>query len=324
MTDININVDGEVDANDPVDQKKKKPSAWQRIRGSRITLSVFAVLLCLTPLLTTRLAALATETSKLSSHYLSDSGNYPPYTIVLICTLLLPFLSFIIIDKTTLEKEHVIPRLSNIFPACGAAISAYLFFYFSTAENIFEGENKWAGYISLCAGAASAFFILKIFGNKAFPKLAAGLRVLTAIGVFALCTLIIISLYLDYSTELNSHFKLAVQFGAVGVMLGTMADARSALGNVTVRRYIAFKSIALTLTSVCTALIITRMFDEIDAYKMENCITSLSVDDLVIHFQSSPTVCASYVVSSIFFATYAACIVCEIIFAAITVRKGNP
>ena len=324
MTDIDINVNG----GDPTDtaapapqDKPKEPSAWQRLRGSRIATAILAILFSLTPLLATRLAVLATETGKTGSHYLSDSKYYLPYTIVLICTLLLSFLPFIFINSSKLDKEHIVPRIFNLIPACGAAFTAYLFFYFSSAEGFFESENKWAMYISVCGFICAAFFILKILGNKMLPNVMAGLRVLGSIGVFAFCALIIVSLYLDYTTELNSHFKLSVQFGAVGVMLSTMADARSALGGITTRRYLAFKSAALTLTSTCAASVFTRALDEISAYKIDQGILNLSLDDLVIHFQSTPSACASYLLASFFFAACAVCIIPEMIFAALTSHK---
>lgn len=326
MTDVDLNMDnGGLD--DTAEQKNKKqirlPSFFVKVRESRITALTLAILFTLIPLPATWLAVLATESSKLSSHYLTDSEYYVPFTVSLICALLFSLLSFVLLDRSKMKEEHIVPRIFNLIPACGAAISAYLFFYFSSAEKIFEGENKWAMYIALCGAISAIFFILKIFGNKVFPKLSAGFRILTAIGVFAFCALIIISLYLDFNTELNSHFKLSVQFAAVGVMLGTMADSRSALGSVTVRRYLAFKSLALALTLTGASSVLIRAYGEIAAYKLELGVESLSVHDVVSHFQSYPTVSASYVICSVFFMTYAACVISEILFTALSSHKSE-
>ena len=304
------------------EKREKSPGVWARIRGSRITVSVLAVLLVTAPLVATRLVALATGSGKLGSHYLSDSELYVPFTVTLICTLILSLLPFLLLDRSRLEGEHLVPRIMNLIPAIGAAFTAYLFFYFSTAR-VFEGEDKWALYISLSACVAAVYFILKIIGNSVLPNVMSGLRILTAIGVFVLCALIIVSLYLDYDTELNSHFKLSVQFGAVGIMLGTMADARSALGQVSKRRYLSFKAIALTLTSTGAASVLVRAFDEIEAFKQKQGIAALSVDDLVTHFQSSPSASASYVICSLLFVTYSACVIAEIIFGAIAANKSR-
>lgn len=329
MTDIDNNINlgesGETAEFDAVssetNEKAKKPTAlrtaWTRIRKSRITVLIFSILLAIAPLVATRLAALATESGKPRSHYLTDSANYTSFIVLLICTLIFSLLPLIFIDRRKFGKEHLVPRILNLIPALGAAIAAYLFFYFSTA-NVFEGESKWALYISLCGCVAAMFFLLKTVGNSKFTNVMAGLRVLTAIGVFAFSALVIISLYLDYNTELNSHFKLSVQFASVGVMLGTMADVRSILGSVTKRRYLSFKAIALTLTSTGAASVFVRASEEITAFKADQGIANLSIHDLVTHFQSHPSAAASYVICSLFFVTYAASVAAEIIFTSFT------
>ena len=329
MTDIDKDMNtpngNETENTSPVSEKKaKKPSAllaaWAKIRGSRITVSILAILLATVPLIATRLAAEATGEGKLGSHYLTDSEHYTAFITALICTLVLSLLPFVFLDKAKFGKEHLVPRILNLIPALGAAAAAYLFFYFSTAK-VFEGESKWAIYIAVCGGVAAIFFLLKIVGNGFLPDVMGALRVLTAIGVFAFCALIIISLYLDYNTELNSHFKLSVQFGAAGVMLGTMADARNALGRATKRRYLSFKALALALTSTGAASVFVRASDELARFKSDQGLTSLTVDDLVLHFQSSPSASASYVICSLFFVTYAACAAAEIIFTVFSKDK---
>lgn len=327
MTDIdnNTNNGGAPDATTPdgtpitQGQKKKEPSEvmklWRKIRGSRITALVFAVTLVILSIFAIAFAINATGSGKPGSHYLSDSAFYLPFAVLLISALILSLLPFIFLDRTRLSKEHLVQRIFNLFPAFGAVATSYLFFYFSTAK-VFEDNSKWALYLSLAAGVSAVYFILKIINCNISPNVMASLRIITAIGVFLLSALIIISLYLDYNTELNSHFKLSVQFGAVGVMLGTMADSRSALGNVSKRRYISFKAIALLLTSTGAASVLIRAVAEIAEFKQKQGLLSMTVDDLVVHFQSSPSASASYVICSLFFITYTLCAIPEIICAA--------
>ena len=75
--------------------------------------------------------------------------------------------------------------------------------------------------------------------------------------MFALGAAIIALLYLDFNIELNSPFKLAVQFGAVALILGTIADARSMLSRIKAGWFIFFKSISSSLCLICCGLIFT-------------------------------------------------------------------
>ena len=334
MTDIDNNTNnGAPDAATPSGtptqegQKSKEPSEalklWRKIRASRITAPAFAAALVIFSAFPTVLAINATGQGKPGSHYLTDSELYLPFAVLMISALILSLMPFIFLDRARLSKEHLIQRIFNLFPACGAAATSYLFFYFSTAK-VFEDNSKWALYISLAAGVSAVYFILKIINCNISPNVMASLRIIFAIGVFALCALIIISLYLDYETELNSHFKLSVQFGAVGIMLGTMADARSALGKVTKRRYISFKAIALMLTSTGAASVLVRAVTEIAEFKQKQGLTHMTVDDLVVHFQSSPSASASYVICSLLFITYALCTIPEMICASVAANKDEP
>ena len=325
MSDLDKDIENNDIIDPPTSEKAKIKSLTtllERIREKRITA---AVLLCLYASLLSLSAVfshLATESGKLSAHYLTDSEHYTTFVISLICTLIFPLIALVAFDNYILEKEHLIPRILNLVPAAGAALSAFLFFYFSTAS-VFEADSKWAPYISFCAIISTIFFLLKMCNNRFAPNVMAGFKILTAIGVFAFSALIIVSLYLDYTTELNSHFKLSVQFGAVGVIIGTMADVRASLSRISRRAYLIFKMTALTLTLTSAISILTRATDEISAFAQRQRLDSLTVHEYVQHFSQNPVASASCVIASAFFVSYAACVAFEIALNAFSTKSGG-
>ena len=149
-------------------------------------------------------------------------------------------------------------RFSNLLPAL---LSLYAAFFALTDEVL----GQWGNAVLICSLITALFFALKIFPRFTVPK------VISGFGVFVLGAVIIASLYLDHVIEINSHFKLLVQFGAAGMILGTMADLRvelsartpdgsklpdSQFSKIGVKGYVFLKSLSLTLCLVCSAAVI--------------------------------------------------------------------
>ena len=86
---------------------------------------------------------------------------------------------------------------------------------------------SWDMGFALIALGAAVFFMLKPLHGREAAK------IFFSFGVLSLGIAIIAMLYFDREIELNSPYKLAVQFGAVGVMLGTLADAREVMSRIT-------------------------------------------------------------------------------------------
>ena len=140
--------------------------------------------------------------------------------------------------------SECISRCLSVLPA----IAAFYVFYFALSD---ESLGSWGNAVLVAALVSGVFFILKIF------KDACAGRVIGGFGVFALCAIIIASLYLDHEIELNSDFKLLVQFGAGGIIIGTIADIRNALSRIQTAWYIALKATGFILCGVCAAVILS-------------------------------------------------------------------
>ena len=164
-------------------------------------------------------------------------------TVINITSFVLPFICALILSRVNTASNIKRTGWSSLLPLVASLYLAY--------HTLMNDLGEWGDAILLLSLITSAFFILKTFINKD------ALKILGAIGIFALGTAIIGLLYLDFEIELNSPFKLAVQFGAVALMLGTIADARATLSRIKPAWFVFFKSIASSLCLICAGLILT-------------------------------------------------------------------
>ncbi len=239
-------------------------------------------------------SVIAVLNCQIDSKYLSGEGQ----SILPAVSLISTFFPIVCLPFFKGAGSIAIPPASRFFSIPTAAAFIYLI-YFVTVFGV-EGNNtsasslgKWDTAILLLSITAALFFTLKLL-NKAEL-----LRAICAICIFALCTAIIAFLYLDFDIELNSAFKLAVQFGAVALIFGTIADARALLSRIGYGWFILLKSIAASLSLICSCLVITA-------------------------FARSFTVLPeSYLALSIVYFCYALSVVAELIFISIDRFKAQ-
>ena len=197
-------------------------------------------------------------------------------------------------------KSARVARFSSILPA----LASFLTVWYAASDDSLGG---WGKAILICGAVSIAFFVLKLFKHQIAPK------ALTGMAVFALCAVIVASLYLDFSIELNSHFKLLTQFAAAGVICGVIADIRAALSSsfydspkkvqrnyvrVYMRGYVFLKLISTLVASACSATVI-------------------------LYFAKGNTAFGThYLVYSIFAFSYAVSSTCELIAALISAVKS--
>ncbi len=211
-------------------------------------------------------ACVAADASDPASRYLTDLGSSKVLLAVLIAAIALPTLASAAFRG---EKTSCMPLAIRLFSTPAAAASVFLsYFTYKNMKEIWGGisitkdgdAEKYLQYLlPACALISAIFFVLKIFDNLETAKF------ICSLGVFALSTLIIASLYLDFSIELNSPYKLAVQFAAVAVMLGTMADMRHILSKTGAGRFIYLKAIAAILALLASGLVFTVWPSEANA-----------------------------------------------------------
>ena len=202
---------------------------------------------------------------------------------------------------SSMIKSAYVARISNVFPA----VLSVLVMLFALFE---ETLGKWSDLVLILGALSAVFFILKAFKKPTSSK------AITGLAVFGLCAVIIASLYLDFKIELNSHFKLLVQFGAAGVICGVIADIRAALSSsfyessktvqrnyvrITVRGYLFLKLLSVALSLVCSVTV-------------------------AIYFAEGNTALGMhYLLYSLFTLAYAVSSICEIIAAVISVIKSH-
>ena len=236
------------------------------------------------PLVAGIIAAIIAFGCDINAKYLADPANLA-LTVTVVAAILVPFVCAVLLSRKSQECSVTRTGWNSLLP-----LAASIFLSYHTLVN---DLGQWGDAILLLSLVATAFFILKMFNNSDT------LKILCAIGVFALGTAIIGLLYLDFEIELNSPFKLAVQFGGVALMLGTIADARATLSRIRSCWFVFFKSVASSLCLLCAGLVFTVF---------------------ARGFKILPDV---YLVLAIFYACYAVNSIAEIMSASIPIQGSD-
>lgn len=186
-----------------------------------------------------------------------DSGHFRVCSISAVAAVIVLLIFGKVADKVTGKVENsdeaAESRLTSVFDCISRylsilpAIASFYVFYFALSD---ESLGTWGNAVMVAALVSGVFFLLKLFKGACAGKVIGGF------GIFALCAIIIASLYLDHEIELNSDFKLLVQFGAAGIIIGTMADIRKLLSRIQTKWYIALKAIGFILCAVCPAVLL--------------------------------------------------------------------
>ena len=178
-------------------------------------------------------------------------------------------------DKQPLEASDTIPSSSSratrtrsaalIYTFLVSAIcSLYVFIFALTDESL----GSWGNAVMITALITALFFLSKIS-----PRFPIG-TVVCGFGAFAFASVVIASLYLDHVIEINSDFKLLVQFGAAGLIISVIADIRRAFSRISARWFIPLKMIAFIICSVCPAVILS--LPSIDGIVFPECYSAYS------------------------------------------------
>ncbi len=222
------------------------------------------------------------------SHYFADTWARAALCIIIPISLILPMiLPALLKDEPQKETDTVSAIFSMITGIGAVGVSAYIILKGLGFEGV-----EWEIAFSAFALVAAAFFILKPL------KCSATAKVLTSFGPIALGVATIALLYFDFEIELNSHYKLATQFGAVGLMLGTFADVRAVMSRIKLGWSLLLRSLSLTLTLIPAGAVIAAFI-----------IGSIALP-------------AYYLVFAIFFMLYALTSVCELISVSLREFKA--
>lgn len=237
-------IECDTNPNEPTEELAPSPEQPAKTKTdfkkpSRIALGIICSII---PIIAGVVATIVALDCNLNSKYIGDRASIA-LTIISIASVVLPFVCALILSRINTAGKTKRVSWSSLLPLVASLYLAY--------HTLMNDLGKWGNAILLLSLITSAFFVLKMFINKD------ALKILGAIGIFALSTAIIGLLYLDFQIELNSPFKLSIQFGAVGLMLGTIADARATLFRIKPAWFIFFKSVASSLCLICAGLILT-------------------------------------------------------------------
>lgn len=259
------------------------------------------------------LATLAVGCMSIISSCEHDARYFLPTTMVkvfwvMLCiSILLSFCSLLLFKSEPISHlssqitSAKVARFSSILPA----IVTFLITLFALFE---EMLGQWGNYIMVLGAISTAFFILKVFIRPIASK------ALTGMATFGLCAVIIASLYLDFTIELNSHFKLLTQFSVAGIILGVVADIRASLSSpfydspksvqrnyvrISARGYVFLKTLSIALSLICSTVVILYFGEGSSEFGMH------------------------YLLYSFFSFTYAISSTCDLTAAVISVIKSH-
>ena len=247
-TDLKATADESEETPEPeaVDEEPVKETSEAPIsKGTRIARAIMGIACALLPALVCIFAVLAGLNCEFNSKYI---GDIDAMTLPIVCAvaIIAPFVIHFFLGRDRVIEEKNEAKYFSLLPF---AASLYLSFHALTTD-----IGEWSDATMCLALLAALYFISKMLRGKT------ALKIIGALCMFILGTLIIAMLYLDFTIELNSAFKLSVQLGAVALMLGTIADARSALSRIGIGWFILLKSISASLCFVCAGLVFTAFY----------------------------------------------------------------
>ena len=220
------------------DEVVEQPIASKR-QTTRIISGITSALL---PIVACAFAVIAALNCEFNSKYV-ESPDAAILLAIGVVAIVIPFVVHFFIGHDRMPSETIGTKYFSLLPSIAAL---RLSFHTLTTD-----IGEWGDAVMYLSLLAMMFFIFKMLRNRT------ALKVIGAICVFLLSTAIIATLYLDFTVELNSPFKLAVQFGAVGLILGTIADARAALSRIGIGWFVFLKSAAASLGLICSGLVYT-------------------------------------------------------------------
>ena len=235
--------EAEPSAETPAESEQPEEAVEQPIarkqQASRIIGGIASSLL---PIIACVFAVIAALNCEFNSKYVES----PDATIMIAIgaiAIVIPFVIHFFVKRDRVPSEIIGAKYFSLLPFI---VAIRLSFHALTTD-----IGEWSDAVMYLSILTAIFFILRTLRNKL------ALKVIGAICVFLLSTTIIAALYLDFTVELNSTFKLAVQFGAVGLILGTIADARATLSRIGAGWFVFLKSAAASLGLICSGLVFT-------------------------------------------------------------------
>ncbi len=177
--------------------------------------------------------------------------------------------AFIIFDSKALSlssRVRALPlRLMYILPSAAVCICFY-----AIALQEYRSSPVSAPRFPTLAGSvgsmifAAAFLLCIMYSiSHIFQSFNKSLKLISGIMQIALCLYIMITLYFDLSVELNSPFKVLIQFSAATLAISTCMELRDLTTGVSIRAFIAAKALLCAISVPTFAVTICSEITEI-------------------------------------------------------------
>lgn len=212
--------------------------------------------------LTVILALLGTATTFFSfdgeSRYFENSAPSIALAIASGAAVALAISAFFVFKGVKLEKTPAKHRKSALaLRALTVIHAAFCAFYaisgISAAQDDKNGDASRTFAVLLIF---LMFTLCAVYNVSHSIKLNKTLVIFSGFAQIAFCLYVIATLYFDRAVELNSPFKLIVQFTAAAIAIDTCMELRDVISGVSTRAYIAAKTLSVSLGLLCAAIIL--------------------------------------------------------------------
>ena len=213
-------------------------------------LKIYTVISAAIAFITAFLGVLASiSSSEARSRYFENAALAICLYVAIAIAAAFALSSFFVFKRTTLVKENAessVLRFLNLSPAVALIICT-----------VVSATSKMVLALRVCV---AILCILSALGYicRAF-KLPDTVKLICGYSQVLFLIFIIVSLYVENSIEINSPFKLLVQFAAAALMLEALTDMRNILYGVRLRMFAFSKILSLTVC-LLTGCVIVYIF----------------------------------------------------------------
>ncbi|MBQ4274880.1 MAG: hypothetical protein IJB94_07960, partial [Clostridia bacterium] len=126
------------------------------------------------------------------------------------------------------------------------------------------GKNDQGETLTLTSALLIVMFLLCIaYSLSKIANREGAVVIVSGIAELIFCLYIIVTLYFDPKIELNSPFKLLIQFAAAALALSTCAELRLFISEISTGAYIALKTLSITLGLVSVGSMVCLAAQEV-------------------------------------------------------------
>ena len=194
-------------------------------------------------------------------YFTSEYAGIAVFALLAICSVI-AVTAFFVFDNNEADTDGIRHSKARylILPELFLALACFRLALKDVGGKIVAAAQSDAKNSSLTVIALALLLMAFVLGFMYSCRFAYKNPSGTFIAVMGICRIIffiyiITTLYFDMQVELNSPYKLIVQFTAATAAIQTCADTRGVISGITRRTYVAAKALSMTFGAFCFALI---------------------------------------------------------------------